>query len=307
MTSESELAAELRAAETRLYAEYGLTATERFVHVDGTDVRVVSVPGDESKTPVLLLHGIASVSAAAIPLIPAFGGAPVVAVDWPGHGLSGPYRFGPHSDLRAFAVSMIDGVADALGLTTFDVVAHSLGGQFALYYCLTRAPRVRRLVLLGAPGAAFGELSPPAGMRVVSLPFVGRAFLKPVTLEQYTANSAITLGPGAVTPWPPELVSVGWYASQRAAFVETLPGLFRSIASLWGVRRRAVISHTDLATISVPTLLLWGDADVFLTPPAGRPSWSRLAHPTLVELPAGHAPWLNKPDESAAAVREFLG
>ena len=27
---------------------------------------------------------------------------------------------------------------------------------------------------------------------------------------------------------------------------------------------------------------------------------------TLVEVHAGHAPWLNKPEESAAAVREFL-
>lgn len=312
--TESELAAALRADETALYAEYGFAPTERFLHVEvpdavGVDVRVVTIPGSRpGATPVLLLHGIASVTAAAIPLIPAFDGAPVIAVDWPGHGLSGAFPFGPRSDLRAFAAAVIDAATE--GLDSFDIVAHSLGGQFALYYCsadsLGQRPRVRRLVLPGVPGAVFSNLTPPVGMRLAAIPGLGRAFLAPVPLEQYRANSAMTLGPGAVDPWPPELVSVGWYASRREAFRETLPGLFRSIASVFGVRRKAVLTPDALATVATPTLFVWGDKDVFMTPAAGRPSWSRMPHAELVEVRGGHAPWLNAPEESAAAVREFL-
>lgn len=313
--AESVLADSLRADETRLYAEYGFVPSEGFVHVEvdsggesqGVDVRVVSIPGDEAKIPVLLLHGVASVTAAAIPLIPSFGGAPVVAIDWPGHGLSGAFRFGARSDLRGFAVRVIDAVADATGLERFDIVAHSLGGQFALYYCQARPGRVRRLVLPGVPGAAFAQLSPPLGMRLAAIPGLGRALIKPVSLEQYRTNSAMTLGAGAVDPWPPELVSVGWFASRRAAFAETLPGLFRSIASVFGVRAGAVIPAESLAAITTPTLFVWGDKDVFMTPAAGRPSWSRMPHAEIVEVTGGHAPWLNSPEETGAAVREFLG
>ena len=309
MPTESELAASLRAAETRLFERYGLSHTERFVEVDGTSVRVVEVPAtDPTRTPVLLLHGIASVTAAAVPLIPAFDGARIIAIDWPGHGLSGPYRFTPRGDLRDFAERFIDAVADDAGLSSFDLVGHSLGGQFALYYCLTRSDRVRRLLLLGAPGAAFRELNPPTSMRVVAFPGIGRRLLaRVVSLEQYRANSAMTLGAGTVDPWPSELVEVGWYASQRHAFVDTLPGLFRCLASIFGVRRSAVIPHETLATITLPTLLVWGTLDVFVSPEDARPSWSRMPGAALADIEgAGHAPWLNDLEQSAAAVRRFL-
>jgi pimeloyl-ACP methyl ester carboxylesterase len=311
MDTETELEGRFRDAEKRLLDGYGLTYTERFIEVLGTRVRVVDIPATRDGAalpPVILLHGIASVTAAAAPLLPAFGGARIIAPDWPGHGLSGPHEFRPRDDLRAFARAVIDAVADDAGVTRFDLVGHSLGGQFALYYTLARPQRVRRLVLLGAPGAAFAELHPPAGMRIVALPGVGRRLLsRAVTLEQYRANSAMTLGAGAVDPWPPELVEVGWYASQRRAFVDTLPGLFRSIASIFGVRRSAVIPHDELAIITTPTLLLWGDRDVFVTPERARPSWGRMPAAVLADIRnAGHAPWLNDLSASSTALRTFL-
>ncbi len=312
MADEATLAFELRAAETRLYEHFELSHTEQFVEVAGTSIRVVEIAGDPAhaggRPPVLLLHGIASVTAAAIPLIAAFDGARVLAIDWPGHGLSGPYPFTSRTDLRAFAVEVIEAVADAFGLDSFDIVAHSLGGQFALYYCLMRAARVRRLVLPGAPGAAFVELKPPAAMRLVALPGLGsRALRRAVTLEQYGENSAATLGAGAIAPWPTELVEVGWYASQREAFIATLPGLFSAIATPFGVRRSATIPHEELATITVPTLFVWGEDDVFLSPEDARGSLSSIPNSTLVVLPGGHAAWLNEPAAVEEAVRKFLG
>src|SRR5690606_41842909 len=64
--------------------------------------------------------------------------------------------------------------------------------------------------------------------------------------EQYERNSAITLGEGAVAPWLPELVDCGYYASLREAFKKSLPSYFRAIASPFGVRREAIISHAEL-------------------------------------------------------------
>src|SRR5690606_41323414 len=50
-------------------------------------LHVIELAGDD-RVPVVLLHGMAAVTAAAVPLIPAFGGRRVIAPDWPGHGLS---------------------------------------------------------------------------------------------------------------------------------------------------------------------------------------------------------------------------
>jgi pimeloyl-ACP methyl ester carboxylesterase len=316
--SESELAASYRADETRLLAEYGLTASERMVTApDGVELHTIDIPGDPSRPPILLLHGAASVTAAAIPLIPAFDGRRVIAPDWPGHGLSGPATFGP-DDLRERAVGWLQAVVDAYGLApppgrgggtpTFDLVGHSMGGQFALYYSLAHPEKVRKLILLGAPGAAFREMKAPFAFRLIALPWIGRgAFSREVTLEQYGANSALTLGKGTVDAWPPELVSVGWYASQREAFKSTLPFYYPAITGFFGTRRASTVQHDELATLRMPVLGLWGDEDVFLTPERGAPSARAIPNFEEVVLHAGHAPWLNKPEESATAVRSFLG
>lgn len=307
MPTEDELASSYRADEKVLLAEYGLTASERMVSApDGVELHTIEIAGDPSLPPVVLLHGAASVTAAAIPLIPAFGGRRVIAPDWPGHGLSGGATFAP-DELRERAVGWLQAVVDAYGLDTFDVVGHSMGGQFGLYYALAHPSRVRRLVLLGAPGGAFREMRAPFAFRLIALPFVGRgAFSREATLEQYRANSALTLGAGTVDGWPPELVSVGWYASQREAFKSTLPYYYPAIMSFWGTRRTAIVPHAELATLAMPVFGLWGDADVFLTPSRGAPSARAIPDFEELIVHGGHAPWLNQPAESAAAVRTFL-
>jgi pimeloyl-ACP methyl ester carboxylesterase len=305
--TETELAAEYRAAETRLLADFGLTATERMVDAGDAQLHVIDIPGDAARPPVVLLHGIASVTAAAVPLIPGFGGRRVIALDWPGHGLSSAATLHRH-DIRTAPVRWLQAVIDAYGLETFELVGHSMGGQFGLYYALAHPERVRSLTLLGAPGAAFAEMHPPAGMRVMAFPGVaGRMLRRPVTRAEYQANSAMTLGPGAVEPWPPELVDCGYLASLREAFVESLPSYFKAIASPLGVRRSAVVTQTQLATLPMPVLLLWGDADVFLTVARAGGSIAAIADAAVVELHGGHAPWLNAPEEARAAMARFLG
>lgn len=298
---------EQRAAEVRLYSQYGLSSQERFIEAAGIRLRVVEVAGDPALPPVVLLHGAASVTAAAIPLIPAFGGARVIALDWPGHGLSGPARLGPRTDLRALAIEIMDAVAAEFALDRFDVVAHSLGGQLALYCCLARQSRVRRLVLLGAPGAAFGGLKAAGGFGPLAIPVIGSLLLRiPVSREQYGKNSALTLGAGTVDDWPRELVDVGWFASRRSAFKRTVPGLFRAIVGGGSVRPGIGVSVEELAALSIPVLFVWGNADVFASPSDAKDWIDAVPGASLVELAAGHAPWLNKPEEAASAVRSFL-
>jgi pimeloyl-ACP methyl ester carboxylesterase len=296
-----------RAAEDRLYAHYSLPHTERVVRAGDLDVRVVEINPDAAGTPVLLLHGIASVTAAAVPLVAHLGDRRVIALDWPGHGLSGPLVLKRDDDLRAIMVSVIDAVLDAYGLKRVDIVAHSLGGQFALYYVLARAARVRRLVLLGAPGAGFSEVTPVPAMRLLSIPGVGRGILSlPASPAAYAKNSAATLGPGALDGYPADLAEAGRLASQRPGFAPSVASYFRALITPFRVRANVPVSHAELATITVPTFMVWGDEDVFLTPDRGRASIESIPGAKLLVVKGGHAPWLNQLNETSAAVVGFL-
>jgi pimeloyl-ACP methyl ester carboxylesterase len=179
--------AQLRAAEGRLLEHLGLTATERMITVPAgrtggpagrggpgeVAVRLLELgPGDGSP-PVLFLHGIASASAAAFPLMRALSGRRVLALDWPGHGLSGECVLPANTDIRQHVRAVLGGVLAELGVSAVDLVGHSLGGHFGLFFTIAEPGAVRRLVLLGAPGGAFPQMRPVAAMRALAVPGAG--------------------------------------------------------------------------------------------------------------------------------------
>lgn len=305
----SDIDARLRTVERELYRSFGLDPREHHVDVPkrSTRVRVVEIAGDDTRPPIVLLHGIASVTAAAIPLIPAFGGRRVLAIDFPGHGLSDPFTFAVGDVAEALA-DVVSAVVEALVEGRFDLVAHSLGGQTALTFVLAHPERVRRLVLLGAPGAAFKGVHPAPPMRMFAIPGLGRLVLSlPTSLPAYEKNAEGMLGPHAMDAHPAALSEVGWLASRRPGFAPGLASCFRGLLSTKGVRPGVAITLARLATIGVPTLMAWGDQDVFLRPDVGRASIDAIPGSTLLVIAdAGHAPWLDEPHAVGKAVSEFL-
>jgi pimeloyl-ACP methyl ester carboxylesterase len=107
--------------------------------------------------------------------------------------------------------------------------------------------------------------------------------------------------------YPHEIEEVGWLASRRPGFAPSLASCFRGLLSAGGVRAGVAITKDRLARITTPTLMIWGDRDVFLTPAVGRASIDAIPGSRLIVVPgAGHAPWLNDLPDSSAAVSEFL-
>ncbi|WP_448255975.1 alpha/beta fold hydrolase [Microbacterium aurum] len=304
-----DLDAQLRTAEESLYDEYGLSSREHRVSVPSlsTRVRVVEVDGDDTRPPIVLLHGISSVTALTVPLIPAFGGRRVLAVDFPGHGLSDAYTY-PRGRVGPALAEVVAATVDALSGREVDLVAHSLGGQTALTFVLAHPGSVRRLVLLGAPGAAFEGVHPAAAMRLFAVPGVGRAILSlPTSLEAYAKNGEAMLGAHALDGYPLNITRVGWPASRRPGFAPSLASCFRGLLDRHGVRPGVAISPERLAAVTAPTLMLWGDQDVFLKPDAGRASIDAIADSRVVIVPnAGHAPWLNDLPAASREVAAFL-
>jgi len=297
-----DLTTAYRDAEGRLLAAYGLERSDdRMVEVPGQRVRlhVIELAGDGG-LPIVLLHGMAAVTAAAVPLIPSFGERRVIAPDWPGHGLSDAAEI-PRDGIRDAPIPWLDAVLDDAGLERAHLVGHSMGAQFSLYYALARPERVASVTVLGAPGVALPGTHAPVGMRMLALPGFARLLTRPVTRERYERNSAMTLGAGAVGGWPAELVDVGWYASLRPEFRSTAPQYYRGLS-----RPELALGADELARIRPPVLALFGTDDVFHDPDGLRAGLASIPRVDLTVVPGGHAPWLNSPVRSADAVSRFL-
>jgi 4,5:9,10-diseco-3-hydroxy-5,9,17-trioxoandrosta-1(10),2-diene-4-oate hydrolase len=115
--------------------------------------------------PVVLLHGLGASSDYWSGVVRALArsGRTVVIPDSPGSGQSdapGVAGWGVSGRIAA-----LRSLTEALGLTTFDLVGHSLGGWTAARYAIEEPRRVRRLVLVDPGGFSFPPGNDEAAFR----------------------------------------------------------------------------------------------------------------------------------------------
>lgn len=300
------------AAERAAYAHYGLEPTTRSVAVDtgfgSVDVRVTEFGASNPGVPIVLLHGIASISVLGAPLIAALEGRRVLAVDWPGHGLSGPCVLPAGVGLRSHAVRVVEAVLAGLDVAEADLVGHSLGAQFSLYAALDLPERVRRMVLLGAPGAAFIGVKPVPAMKLLAVPGLGKAVLSvPMSERMFTRNNDQMLGVGAMDHLSADLDRAGYLLAGRTSNAASIASYFRALIKWGKVRRGVGLPAEELARVRQRVLLVWGDCDVFLAPALAATSIVALRDARLIRLAAaGHAPWLQEEAAANRAIVEHL-
>jgi pimeloyl-ACP methyl ester carboxylesterase len=300
------------AAEDSAYGAYGMSGTNRHLTVhSGTGsvrVRIREFGPADDPVPIVLMHGISSANVLAAPLLPYLSGRRILALDWPGHGLSDPCVLGPRVNLRAHVSAVITSALDRLDLDVADLLGHSLGAQFALYTALDNPDRVRRIGLLGAPGASLRGVRPPAAMRPLAVRGLGPKLLAvPMPDKMFDRAQDTVLGPGALSSAKPELTTALRLISGRAGNAASIASYFRSLLKV-GIRPEVQLPPEDLARIRQRVLMAWGDRDIFLSPDAGSKSIVSIPDVRFVRIVgAGHAPWLNAPDMVGAAVAEHLG
>ena len=232
----------------------------------------------------------------------------MIVVDWPGHGLSGPCVLPPTLGIRTHAITTLVSLLDELDLPEVDLVGHSLGAQFSLYAAHDLGSRVRRIVLLGAPGAGFSGVKPVPIMKLLATPGLGRALLSaPMSENTFHRNQDLMLGPGALDESPPKLLEAAYLLAGRRSNAASLASFFRSLIRRGAVRDGVALSLDELGRIQQPALFAWGDQDVFLTPSVAASSIVAIRDTRLLRLPtAGHAPWLQADKLIGRAVAEHL-
>ena len=292
----------IREAEGRLFAALGLQVEESTFTLARLGLRV-RVLAHGTGPPLILLHGVSLSAAVWAPLFAALGGYRLLAVDLPGHGLSDPvdHRRG---HVRAHAQRLLDDVFDALELERADVVGHSLGGMFALWH----AERISRLVAVGDPAVALPGSVVRMPLSLLTVRGLGPAVLRfPGPRGVYRRLLAQGLGRAEVPAMPAPLLDALRLASRRPDNARTVGALMRAIDGFRRPRPESVLSDTELAASTTPTMFSWGDHDSYLAPERARPSIARMPNATLHELPAGHAPWLVHPEQTAQLILGHLG
>lgn len=273
------------------------TPADRFVAVDpGLTVRVRD-EGPRDGPVVVLLHGSSSSledwDGWAAALTPRYR---VVRLDLPGHGLTGPdpkNRYG-----MADMARVVDLIVDAEGLNRFVLGGNSMGGQVAWTYATEHADRLSGLILVDAAGAPDNApVSVPIGVRIANSR-MGSPIARWVTPNSLVRSSVESVfgdpskvSDDLVTRYRDMLLVPG----NRQATIDRQRG------------QRPIATAQQMAGITMPTLLLWGERDELVPPKGGEWFDRALPNSRLVVLPgAGHIPMVEVPRESVRPVIDFL-
>lgn len=291
--------------EADLFHTVGAEVDESFLDLANTGARVRLLAAG-SGPPLVLLHGVSLTAAAWAPLFTSLPGHRLLAVDLPGHGLSDPasYRRG---QVRQHARELIDDIFDALQLNEAPVIAHSLGGMFALWHASAGARRISSLVAIGEPAVALPGVRVRMPLSLLTVPGLGRAVLRsPSPRRIYRRLLAQGLGAAEVAAAPDSLIDALRLSARRPANARTVSSLMHAIDHFRRPRTESVLTSPELAAIAIPTTFIWGTDAPYLSADRARPSIDQIPHATLHEVPGGHGPWLVDTKGNADLIQAHL-
>lgn len=248
-------------------------------------LHVLDGPGRGSLPPIVMLHGFSANSVSYVGLLRRF--APytrrLVAPDCPGHGFSELPPGGLDRD------SMLDGMFEVLDRVIDEPVillGTSMGGFGALRYAVRSPHKVAGLVLV-CPGGA--PMEPVAMQRFFD------------TFRVQGHRDALRFVDRMLCHSPPGLRHLLAHGI-RGRF--TNPELRRLLDSLGP---DDLLRPEELAALSMPTLMLWGQQEMILPPDHLEFFRRHLPHHAQVEIWSrfGHCGYLERPTDVARRVVDF--
>jgi pimeloyl-ACP methyl ester carboxylesterase len=248
---------------------------------------------------VVLIHGLAGSTFTWRRTGPqlAAAGFRTLALDLRGYGLSAKSFEADHS--ATAQARLTTRVMEAVGIDRATLIGHSFGGAVALHLALTSPELVRQLVLISPwvpgddPGLWPGELlnvAPIArwgrhAVRALVTPGRVDAVLSTLYRQPEEIAQAVAAGhlvPTAVLGWDEAVLAV-----IRDVGRSSLPG--------------------QLAELSLPTLIIWGGQDGWLSPAHAPRLRDQIGGARLVLIEeAGHLPFEEQPERFASEILPFL-
>jgi pimeloyl-ACP methyl ester carboxylesterase len=216
----------------------------------------------------------------------------VISVDLPGFGLTGEDPSGIYTDQRS--VEVLEAFLKELKISKVVLVGNSMGGKFAWQFAARYPNQVAKLVLISpdgyaSPGIEYGKKPDVPAIADLYRYFFSKAFLA-MNLEPAYANPK-TLNDTLVNRYYDLMLAPGVRGAILARMQQTV--LQDPVPSL--------------ASIQVPTLLIWGEKDAFIPISNSNDYLKVMPNAKRVSLPnIGHLPQEEQPSIGLAALKEFL-
>ncbi len=249
--------------------------------------------------PIILIHGLANSVLTWRKNVEALGrGFRVIALDLPGHGLSDmpKVRF----DLPTGA-AFLDAFLDEMGVERAHLAGNSMGGAIALELALTRPERAASLTLADSAGLG-REIS--VLLRLGALPLLGEYARRPTLKGVRNLVRWMVHDPSLVDE---EELPIRLSYLKRRGSAQALLRYLRTGVGLFGQRPRTR-RDASLASLSVPTLVVWGAQDPLFPVEQARQAAQAVAGAKLHVFDAcGHWPQYEHADAFNRLLGGFVG
>lgn len=215
----------------------------------------------------------------------------IVRIDIPGFGLTGPYADGIYNIERS--VDMIDQLSDHLGIESFFLAGNSMGGYISWNFAAEHPEKVKRLILVDAAGYPF---KPPMMLELFQTPILKDSvqYITPRFVVTHTLNEVYGDGSKITDDIIERYHQLMLREGNRQAVVE----VFASIAH---------VDSSKIKQLKVPTLIQWGDADVWIPLENAQKFAGDIEDSkTIVYSGVGHIPMEEVPEQSAKDAKDFL-
>lgn len=282
-------------------AKYG-AAPSQFVQIDAGLIVHVRDEGPRNAPAIVLLHGsnsdLRTWDEWADGLKERYR---VIRFDQIGHGLTGPDPDDDYS--RANFTEDIRAMTHKFGLKTFILGGNSMGGKHALAFAAAYPEKVAGLVLVDASGGAIvrdgngGDDGGNIGFTIARTPILN-SIAEQITprsliersLEQSVSNTGVVTDAMVDRYW--ELLR---YPGNRRATMKRFTTSYDPL------------TKGEIAGITAPTLILWGDEDRLIPLSAGQWLDEVIPNSDLVVFEGiGHLPHKEAPEASLAAVKRWI-
>jgi len=292
-----------RSAES-LVARWALPPSD-FIEVQGQVVHVRDEGPRSDPLPIVLIHGTSASLhtwdgwAAALK-----GQRRVIRFDLPGFGLTGPWSdtFNgpyPHEHYEGDAYARFTlALLDALQVQRAVLGGNSLGGEVAWRSAFLAPQRVASLILVDAAGPVYTPLTVPLGFRLARVPVLNRVMelLLPRPLVARSV-AAVYGNPALVSD---ELVDRYYELTLREGNRRALSTRLQQV--------QAGVDAERIATLKLPTLILWGGRDRLIPPRVAQQFQQQIAGSQLIVFETlGHVPQEEDAAATVRAVKTFVG
>lgn len=300
-----DIEARIEDAEERLFAKHEVSPTRRTLTFD-TEPSRIRVLELGSGPPVLLLHPAGFFGAVWVSQLARLRAHRILAPDLPGHGLSGAFDY-RGVDLRRKFVVDATAILDELEIDRAAVVGNSLGGMYALWLALAAPERVTRLAIVGVPGIALSGARVDLGIALLGVPVLNRFLLRlPSNPRRTRAMLTPSLGKPASQAADPEIFEIHYLAGRRQEVVFSITTMMQRELRWKTPRPEWIVRHDELASLAMPTCLLFGDADAYGGREVADAAAREIPDARVESISGGHLPYLDQPDECARLLSGFL-